>query len=154
MSLKPTFTQVVPIENILPRRICQDPKLIDEHVAYWLNHMPDMTDLPTIDHKQLQFWMKQKKKDRTKAHRKLQGLKASWTNASIDFVISQNRWPVVFEDDEGRIVDLVEEFVLIFWVSYVRHMVRDIRFVHCLISRLYYKPQMYLVSSQCYKLHL
>ena len=86
--------------------------------------MPDMTDLPVIRHNQLQFWMKQKRKDRTKAHRNLKGLKAAWTNASMDFVISNNRWPVVFEDNDGRVVDLVDEFILIFWVSYVRHMVR------------------------------
>ena len=45
-------------------------------------------------------------------------------NSSVDFVVSQNRWPVIFEDGEGRVVDLIDEFVLIFWVSYVRHMVR------------------------------
>ena len=113
-----------PIEDMLPRHICDDPKLIDKHVTHWLNHLPDMTDLPVIQHAQLQFWMKQKKKDRTKAHRSLKGLKASWVNSSVDFVVSQNRWPVIFEDGEGRVVDLIDEFVLIFWVSYVRHMVR------------------------------
>ena len=112
------------IQEMLPRQICLSRKLLDLHVEYWLNNMPDMSDLPTIKHSQLQFWMKQKKKDRTKAHRYLKGLKASWTNASVDFVVSQNKWPVIFEDQDGDVVDLVDEFVLIFWVSYVRHMVR------------------------------
>ena len=122
MRCAPRITQV-PIQDTLPRRICLQPDLIDQHVNYWLNHMPDMTDLVVIRHSDLQFWMKQKKTDRTKAHTKLKGLKAAWVNASVDFVISQNRWPVIFEDDDGRIVDLVDEFVLLFWVSYVRHMV-------------------------------
>ena len=56
--------------------------------------------------------MKWNRKDRTKAHRNLKGLKASWTNASVDFVISQNTWSVVFEDEEGRTVDPVDEFLL------------------------------------------
>ena len=99
------------------------PELINAHVNYWLNHLPDMTDLPVIRHTDLQFWMKQKKTDRTKAHRNLKGLKAAWVNASVDFVVSQNRWPVIFEDADGGVVDLVDEFALIFWVSYVRHMV-------------------------------
>ena len=128
---------------MLPRRICADPKLIDQHVNHWLNHMPDMTDLPVIAHALLQFWTKQQKKDRTKAHRDLKGLKASWVNASTDFGISQNRWPVIFEDGEGLTVDLVDEYVLIFWVSYVRHMVRRgllISLVYCLISYLSVNP--------------
>ena len=103
-----------------------DRALIDKHVEYWLDHMPDMSDLPVVRHGDLQFWTKQKRKDRTKAHRFLKGLKASWTNASVDFVISQNKWPVIFTNTDGKVVDLVDEVVLIFWVSYVRHMVRSL----------------------------
>ena len=103
-----------------------DRGLIDKHVEYWLDHMPDMSDLPVVRHGDLQFWTKQKRKDNTKAHRFLKGLKASWTNASVDFVISQNKWPVIFTNTDGKVVDLVDEVVLIFWVSYVRHMVRSL----------------------------
>ena len=129
MSWKPRISAYkkcafpVQIQDMLPRRICVDGKLLDEHIDYWLSHMPDLTDLPVIRHNQLQFWMKQKQKNNTKAHRSLKGLKASWTNASVDFAISQNKWPVMFENLVGEMVDLVDEFVLTFWVSYVRHMV-------------------------------
>ena len=123
LSYKPHITQLA-IEDMLPRRICERAELLDEHVEYWLKNMPDMSDLAVIQHGQLQFWTKQKKKDRTKSHRWLKGLKASWTNASVDFVISQNKWPVIFTNRDGHVVDLVDEVVLIFWVSYVRHMVR------------------------------
>ena len=111
------------IEDILPRHICRDGLLLSDHTDYWLENLPDMTDLAVIRHDQLQFWTKQKRKDKTKAHTSLKGLKASWTNASIDFCISQNKWPVIFEDENGQVVDLSDEFVLVFWVSYVRHMV-------------------------------
>ena len=135
MAMFPTCSQV-PIQDTLPRQICLKPELIDAHVNYWLNHMPDLTDLPCIRHTDLQFWMKQKKCDRTKAHRNLKGLKAAWVNASVDFVISQNRWPVIFEDGDGGMVDLVDEFALIFWVSYVRHMV-SIRLIFSVILCAY-----------------
>ena len=95
----------------------------DQHVDYWLDNMPDLTDLTVLRHTDLKFWSKQRKKDKTKAHRFLKGLKASWTNSSVDFAIAQNKWPVLFEDSDGDTVDLVDEFVLIFWVAYVRHMV-------------------------------
>jgi len=79
--------------------------------------------MPTIRHTDLKFWSRQKSKDTTKGHRYLKGLKASWVNASVDFVLSMNMWPVVFEDQEGNTVDLTDEVVLTFWVSYLRHMV-------------------------------
>ena len=83
-----------------------------------------MSDLPVIRHADLMFWSKQKAKDKTKPHRYLKGLKASWVNASVDFVLSCNMWPVVFQNRIGETVDLTDEVVLTFWVSYLRHMVR------------------------------
>ena len=112
----------VPVQARLPRQICENKELVNKHVDFWLTHMPDLTDLPVIKHTDLLFWAKHKK-DKTKPHRFLQGLKASWVNASIDFVISQNKWPVLFDDRHGHAVDLRNEFVLVFWVSYVRYMV-------------------------------
>ena len=130
--------------DMQPRRICLENQLVDRHVDYWLNHLPDLSDLPVIQHTQLQFWLKQKKRDKTKAHRFLKGLKASWTNASVDFAISQNKWPVIFTDAEGDTVDLVDEFVLIFWVSYARHMVRLTSLFLSILSCLCYKPNIYV----------
>ena len=115
----------IPVENKQPREICKDPSLISTHIDYWLNHMPDMSDAPVIRHADLKFWSRQqrsKKKDTTKAHRFLKGLKASWVNASVDFVLSLNKWPVIFVDSDGDTVDLTVEVILVFWVSYLRYM--------------------------------
>ena len=114
----------IKIQDRLPRQICQSAVLVSRHVDYWLENLPDMSDMPTIRHTDLKFWSRQKSKDTTKGHRYLKGLKASWVNASVDFVLSMNMWPVVFEDQEGNTVDLTDEVVLTFWVSYLRHMVR------------------------------
>ena len=111
------------IQDMLPRQICQSASLISHHIDYWLENLPDMSDMPTIRHTDLKFWSKQKSKDTTKGHRFLKGLKASWVNASVDFVLSMNMWPVIFEDRDGNTVDLTDEVVLTFWVSYLRHMV-------------------------------
>ena len=114
----------IKIQDRLPRQICQSASLVSLHIDYWLENLPDMSDMPTIRHGDLKFWSRQKSKDtKTKPHRYLKGLKASWVNASVDFVLSMNMWPVVFEDDEGNTVDLTDEVVLTFWVSYLRHMV-------------------------------
>ena len=107
---------------MLARVICDHDDLLERHVQYWLAHAPDLTDMPSIKHTDLQFWAKQKRKDRTKGHRFLQGLKASWVNVALDFVISKNKWPVVFEARDGQTVDLLDEFIAVMWVAYVRQM--------------------------------
>ena len=113
-----------PVEDCMPRIIwAKREQLMDLHVAYWLQHYPDMTDMPVIAHDALRFWTKQKKVDRTKPHRFLKGTKASWTNGALDCAISCNKWPVVFLNRDDKEVDLVDDFILVFWPCYVKQMV-------------------------------
>ena len=119
------FVELIgPVEDCMPRIIwAKREQLMDLHVAYWLQHYPDMTDMPVIAHDALRFWTKQKKVDRTKPHRFLKGTKASWTNGALDCAISCNKWPVVFLNRDDKEVDLVDDFILVFWPCYVKQMV-------------------------------
>jgi len=66
---------------------------------------------------------KTKKKSRLKPHSTLKGVCGSWMNASIDFALENNNWPVVFKDDKGETIDLVTESIVVVWIKYVSFMV-------------------------------
>lgn len=90
---------------------------------YWLDGMPDMTDMPTISSEKLGLWNKIKKSDRGKPFGPAPGLKGAWMLQALDFAASHNCWAVVLVDDDGAIVrDLVPAFILTVWVKYVSLM--------------------------------
>ena len=46
-----------------------------------------------------------------------------YTNESVDFAISHNKWPVCFRAQEGEAkTELVTEFIIYFWLKYMSMM--------------------------------
>ena len=126
MLLKHLYVRVYVVQHLLPKIIVSTSEYLEKHIDHWLDNLPDLSDMPNIRHESLRFWARQKKKDRKKPHKLLKGLCAKWLNASLDYGISQNKWPVVFQSSENKTIDLVDEFIVVVWVSYVRYMVRNI----------------------------
>jgi hypothetical protein len=113
----------VPIAQMEPRRVVQSADNLERFITYWLDHLPDLSDMPIIGPSQLMFWKKRNKSDRKRAHPKLGGLAAKWFNIAIDYGCEHNKWPVIFTDDDGDKNDLVMEFIVVVWVRYVSQMV-------------------------------
>ena len=106
------------VSQMEPRTIINDESLIEKHVDFWSNNMPDISDKPLIEPEQLQFWLKQKRRDRKKPHTILKGVCGKWLNMAIDFAISKNKWGVQFVNDAGDKVDLVPELMVTVWLRY------------------------------------
>ena len=110
------------IEDVEPRIIVTSDKLLDEHNNYWGENPPDVTDMPVIAVKTMQYWLKQKRKSRLKPHSLNPGVCAAWLNAAYDFAISKNKVPVRFKDKDGIMVDLVPEFTTTVWVCALKSL--------------------------------
>ena len=98
--------------------ILKDKRLFMQFVDWWIDNLPDISEMPDIRAENVQFWLKQKKKSRHKPHRQFPGLCAQWCNASVDKAISMNLWPVRFKDAKGRKNELVTEFSVGMWAQY------------------------------------
>ena len=118
-----------PVHLMDPRLICQVDTLLEKHIQYWTEHMPDVTDCPSLNEDDLQIWTKQKKKSRLKPHSILKGVAGKWLNSGYDYAISKNKWGVVFKDMDGVRINLVDEFVVTVWAMYCSFMVMYI-YVH------------------------
>ena len=71
-------------------------------VSFYLDHLPDISEVPEITDTNLRLWMRKqgkvKKKDRKKPHNVLGGLCGKWVNMAIDFAIEMNEWAVKYVD--------------------------------------------------------
>ena len=112
-----------PIRVVRPALICSSDKLLEKHIKYWIDRMPDISDKPQMPPSELQFWLKQKRKSRLKPHAALPGLCGSRLNEAIDFAIAKNKWPQRFKDLTGSVVNMVPGFTVTAWVKYVSRMV-------------------------------
>ena len=108
-------------------------------VEHWMEHYPDVSDRPDIRPEQTQFWKmtddgetaivltrRNTKKRHPASHSRLKGLQGKRLNASFDFTIDSNKWCVIFKDDEGVTVNLVDECIIMTWLHYISKMVRNI----------------------------
>ena len=46
-------------------------------------------------------------------------MRGQYTNRGIDFAIALNKCPVVFKDNEGVTINLVDECILLVWLNYI-----------------------------------
>ena len=65
---------------------------------------------------------KKTKKRQPRPHSLLCGMRGQSTNNALDFGISCNSWCVVFKDDDGKTVVLVDECVIRVWLKYICDM--------------------------------
>ena len=82
--------------HLLPQQVVSNPKLVSRFVNHWSNKLPDLTDLPVIEPKRLQYWIRNKLKgvrERRLPHKDLPGLCAQMYNSAIDFAMANNFWP-------------------------------------------------------------
>ena len=99
--------------------------LVRRHCAHWRQKhtMPDVTDRPSMSYKDLQIWLKQKRKSRLKPHTKMPGVCAKWQNQAYDFALSFGKVPCRFKDKDDILNDLIPDFIVCSWVFYVSLMV-------------------------------
>ena len=58
-----------------PRAVVQDPELLKQFIAHWLEDLPDLSDFPIMKASELQFWLKKTKSKRApKPHAILPGV--------------------------------------------------------------------------------
>ena len=112
-----------PIRVVRPDLICSSDELLEKHIRYWVDRMPDISDKPQMPPSEMKFWKKQARKSRLKPHPSLPGVCAVWLNGAIDFAIKNNKWPVRFKDANGVSNDMVPDFTVTVWVKYVTKMV-------------------------------
>ena len=85
----------VDMHSLSPRMILTKLMYIIWFVSFHVNHLPDVSEFPTINDKDLHLWKKKSKKDkRNKEHSVLRALCAKWVNIAIDFAIKMNKWAV------------------------------------------------------------
>ena len=104
----------------------------DKFCSYWTDNLPDLSDRPDIPAEKLQFWMKdekrghktsKKRKRYPASHSRLKGLRGQSLNEAIDYAIGSNKWCVTFKDDDGALVNLVDECIVCVWLKYISKMV-------------------------------
>ena len=110
-----------------PRIVIKNKELTKKFIDYWLNHLPDISDFPTVNPKSIQFWLKKDKTRRTapkrlRPHNMLKGMVGCYTNQSLDFAISMNKWCVQFVDTKGHKTNLIPEFIVTMWCKYLTTM--------------------------------
>ena len=109
-------------------------RCVDKFCAYWVENLPDLTDKPMIPAEKLQFWMKDEKRGHKRSnskkrkrypasHSRLKGLRGQSVNEGIDFAIASNKWCVTFKDDDGGLVNLVDDCIVCVWLKYISKMV-------------------------------
>ena len=79
-----------------------------------------------MSYKDLQIWLKQKRKSRLKPHTKMPGVCAKWQNQAYDFALSFGKVPCRFKDKDDILNDLIPDFIVCSWVFYVSLMVCNI----------------------------
>ena len=106
----------------------------EKFCSYWTDNLPDLSDRPEIPAEKVQFWMKdedkrggRKRSTRRKrypaAHSRLRGLRGQTLNEGIDYAIAANKWCVSFKDDDGTLVNLVDNCIVCVWLKYISKMV-------------------------------
>ena len=112
----------VDVRTAPPRIIIRHKQLAEKFIKYWMLHLPDISEFPTIEPKATQFWLKTKRQTRIRPHRNLRGMAAKWTNEAVDYVMSFNKWCVQFQDASGRKHNLIPEFIVTMWLKYLTLM--------------------------------
>ena len=59
-------------------------------------------------------------------HSRLKGLRGQTLNEAIDYTIASNKWCVSFKDDDGVLVNLVDDCIVCAWLKYISKMVSKI----------------------------
>jgi len=81
---KTTDLSRVPFTQATVQMVVRSKRLFNKFVEFWSEHLPDITDYPSIEPQQLQFWMRNtKKKSRKKPHRQFPGLCAQFLNEVV-----------------------------------------------------------------------
>ena len=57
------------------------------------------------------------------AHSRLKGLRGQSLNEAIDYAIASNKWCVSFKDEDGVMVNLVDDCIVCVWLKYISKMV-------------------------------
>lgn len=106
----------------------------EKFCEHWADNLPDMSDRPEIPPEKVQFWMMDDKGRHSKgrrsrqrfpaAHSRLKGLRGQSFNEALDFAISCNKWCVSFKDEDGVIINLVDNCIVYAWLKYISRMVR------------------------------
>ena len=119
--------------DLEPRTIVRrGKKWWEKFCIYWTDNLPDLSDRPEIPSEKVQFWMMDDKKSGRKskrrkrhpaAHSRMKGLRGQSLNESIDFAIAANKWCVTFKDDDGTMVNLVDDCIVCVWLKYISQMV-------------------------------
>ena len=123
---------VEPIDprNYTARLVMHKPhKYLERFISHWCENSPCVESL-SIPDEEMPKWNKEdedsngKKVVKTKLaqHRFLPCLCRVWANKSLDFCISQNKWPVLLTLPSGEEADMVKPFTIAFWVCYCNYM--------------------------------
>ena len=121
------------ITLIEPRVVIRDLTLVRKFVSHFVDHLPDISHRPDIDPKSVQLWMKDDPNTITRrrksvkhpkrryaaTHSLLFGMCGKDTNKAIDFAIECNYWCVTFEDEDGDLIDLVDDCIVCVWLHYM-----------------------------------
>ena len=130
------------IANMEPRLVLRGGTDLHKKFVEWhLDHMPDVSDRPDIQPDSVRFWTKptpeeiqtgrRKSKKRFPApHSRLSGMCGKRTNDALDFTMGSNKWCVVFKDEDGVTINLIDECIILSWLHYICKMVR-IREIYC-----------------------
>ena len=122
------------------RYVLNDEKNVEMFVAYFVLHLPDISDFPSHIPEELHFWKMGKGvqrgkrgkklkggKARGRAHAILTGLHSTRTNDALEYCIKNNKWCVKFEEEDidGKITpyNLITDFTVRFWLKYIAGMV-------------------------------
>ena len=128
------------------KEIVKAPKQVAINcINYWLDNLPDMSDNPTFNPKNIAT-LGRVKKDRRRLHCHLKGLVGRWVNITIDWAISLGLWAVKFTDKDGAKTDLVEMFSTAVWIRYVSLMCGKPTFKSNAAQKIF----RYMIVSSCY----
>ena len=58
------------------------------------------------------------------AHSRLKGMNGKRTNQATDFTMGSNMWCVIFKDDDGVTINLVDACIVMTWFHYISKVVR------------------------------
>ena len=114
-------------------------------INYWLDNLPDMSDKPTFNPKNIST-LGRGKKDRRRLHCHLSGLVGRWVNITIDWAISLGLWAVQFIDKDGGKTNLVEMFSTAVWIRYVSLMCGKPTFKSNAAQKIF----RYMIVFSCY----
>jgi hypothetical protein len=114
------------VPGMEPREVVRKGTIaIEQFIDNAVENLPDISERPEIALKATRFWMMDDKGDINpkkrfpKPHSRLPGLRGQHVNASIDFAIALNKWPVAFKDDDDTTINLVSECICAVWLDYI-----------------------------------